>query len=106
MFSAHLKPLGAFEPDFVAVAEQFRHVPYYWGGKSVHGLDCSGLVQLSLEAAGIPALRDSDMQEQTIGEARYDTDSDAPRRGDLRLWNGCGHCTRRSERSSMPMAIT
>jgi cell wall-associated NlpC family hydrolase len=52
VFTAHLKPAGSFESDFVAVAEMFRHVPYYWGGKSVQGLDCSGLVQLALEACG------------------------------------------------------
>ena len=39
VFTAHLKPSGAFESDFVSVAEMFRHVPYLWGGKSVHGLD-------------------------------------------------------------------
>jgi cell wall-associated NlpC family hydrolase len=54
----------------VAVAEMFRHVPYYWGGKSVQGLDCSGLVQLALEASGVQALRDSDMQESVAGARR------------------------------------
>ena len=63
VFTAHLKTVDEVESDYVSVAEMFRHVPYYWGGKSVHGLDCSGLVQLSLEACGKPALRDSDMQE-------------------------------------------
>ena len=69
VFTAHLKPVDAFEADFVAVAEMFRHVPYYWGGKSVQGLDCSGLVQLALEACGSACLRDSDMQEQALGTA-------------------------------------
>jgi len=88
MFMAHLKPATAFEPDFVAVAEMFRHVPYYWGGKSVQGLDCSGLVQLALEACGKPALRDSDMQERTLGEQLMCNDLDGLRRGDLVFWNG------------------
>jgi len=47
----HVKPQGNYERDFVEVAERSLHVPYLWGGKSVMGLDCSGLVQLSLEAA-------------------------------------------------------
>lgn len=88
VFTAHLKRMDDVEPDFVAVAEMFRHVPYYWGGKSVHGLDCSGLVQLSLEACGKPALRDSDMQEQTLGERLLVNDLDNLRRGDLVFWNG------------------
>ena len=77
VFTAHLKPADSFESDFVAVAEMFRHVPYYWGGKSVQGLDCSGLVQLALEACGRPALRDSDMQENTLGEALMVNDLDS-----------------------------
>ena len=66
----------------------FRHVPYYWGGKSVQGLDCSGLVQLALEACGRPALRDSDMQEQTLGQSLLVNDLDSLRRGDLVFWKG------------------
>ncbi len=50
------------------VAERFLHVPYLWGGKSSAGLDCSGLVQLALEASGIACPRDSDMQENALGE--------------------------------------
>ena len=88
VFTAHLKPIGVFETDFAGVAEMFRHVPYYWGGKSVQGLDCSGLVQLSLEAAGIPAPRDSDMQENTLGRKLMVNDLDALTRGDLVFWNG------------------
>lgn len=88
VFSAHLKRIEDVEQDFVAVAEMFRHVPYYWGGKSVRGLDCSGLVQLSLEACGMPALRDSDMQEQTLGEKLLVNDLDSLKRGDLVFWNG------------------
>lgn len=88
VFSAHLKRIEDVEQDFVAVAEMFRHVPYYWGGKCVRGLDCSGLVQLSLEACGMPALRDSDMQEQTLGEKLLVNDLDSLKRGDLVFWNG------------------
>ena len=88
VFTAHLKLAGAFETDFVAVAEMFRHVPYYWGGKSLQGLDCSGLVQLALEACGRAALRDSDMQENTLGDALMINDLDALARGDLVFWNG------------------
>jgi cell wall-associated NlpC family hydrolase len=88
IFTKHVKPLDDYETDFVAVAERFLHVPYFWGGKSVLGLDCSGLVQLSLEAAGRPCPRDSDMQEQTLGQALPSADLDRLRRGDLVFWNG------------------
>lgn len=88
VFSAHLKPMGHFEDDFVRVAEMFRHVPYYWGGKSAHGLDCSGLVQLALEACGVAALRDTDMQEATLGQKLMVNDLDSLTRGDLVFWKG------------------
>ncbi len=87
-FSDHLKPVGKWDADFVTVAEMFRYAPYYWGGKSMHGLDCSGLVQLALEACGIPALRDSDMQEESLGEPVLVNDLTGLRRGDLVFWDG------------------
>jgi cell wall-associated NlpC family hydrolase len=88
VFAAHLKPADQPEADFVAVAEQFRNAPYYWGGKSVHGLDCSGLVQLSLEACGIAAPRDSDMQEACLGRRLPVNDAGGLERGDLVFWSG------------------
>ncbi len=85
----HLVPLRSFEPDFVAVAERFRGVPYLWGGKTSLGLDCSGLLQVALQACGIPAPRDTDLQERGLGTA---IEPDAAfanlRRGDLLFWPG------------------
>lgn len=88
VFTAHLSKAQAFAADFVAVAEMFRHVPYYWGGKSVQGLDCSGLVQVALEACGRPVLRDSDMQENSLGRKLLVNDLDGLGRGDLVFWDG------------------
>ena len=59
----HLGNLDRFEKDFVGVAERFVGTPYLWGGKSSLGIDCSGLVQIALNAAGIGCPRDSDMQQ-------------------------------------------
>jgi cell wall-associated NlpC family hydrolase len=84
--AGHLAQLGRHEPDFVAVAERFLGTPYLWGGKTNHGLDCSGLVQVALSACGIPCPRDSDMQERTLG--RQVVDVSKLRRGDLVFWKG------------------
>jgi cell wall-associated NlpC family hydrolase len=85
--AVHLKPIGENETDFVAVAERFLGTPYLWGGKTVLGLDCSGLVQVALTACGIQCPRDSDMQEQALGEALPATTADF-KRGDLVFWKG------------------
>ena len=85
----HLVALDVCEPDFVAVAERFVGVPYLWGGKSSLGLDCSGLVQLALAAAGIAVPRDTDLQERALGTPiAPDTDNSNLRRGDLIFWKG------------------
>lgn len=87
VWAAHLAPADAAEADFVAVAERFLGVPYLWGGKTGLGLDCSGLVQVSLAAAGVPAPRDSDLQERDVGTALAPDTRDL-RRGDLLFWKG------------------
>ena len=88
IWSGHLRSLGTHAPDYVAVAEQFLQAPYYWGGKSIWGLDCSGLVQVALDASGIASQRDSDMQEQTLGTSLPVEQLGDLRRGDLVFWNG------------------
>ena len=84
----HLAAIGYRESDFVAVAERFLGTPYLWGGKSSLGIDCSGLVQVSLNAAGIGCPRDSDMQQDGLGKLLSTTESRTLRRGDLLFWKG------------------
>jgi cell wall-associated NlpC family hydrolase len=53
------------EPDktkVIAFAKQFTNAPYIWGGKSIFGVDCSGLVQLVFKAAGFQLPRDAGQQ--------------------------------------------
>jgi cell wall-associated NlpC family hydrolase len=86
---AHLADRSHHEPDFVAVAERFVGTPYLWGGKTSLGLDCSGLVQTALAAAGIPAPRDSDMMARELGSpVETGPDLSGLRRGDLVCWGG------------------
>jgi len=85
---SHLAAIGHRESDFVAVAERFVGTPYLWGGKSSLGIDCSGLVQVSLNAAGIGCPRDSDMQEASLGRALDPAEAKRLSRGDLLFWKG------------------
>ena len=87
VYSRHLASVGDFEPDPVAVAVRFLGTPYLWGGKTSVGLDCSGLIQLSLARCGLAVLRDTAMQESTIGESvDFDGDESVLARSDLIYW--------------------
>lgn len=79
----HVTPIAQFMTDPAAVAEQFLGTPYLWGGNSRAGLDCSGLVQMSLRACGIDAPADSDLQQDLGVDA-----TGYLRRNDLLFWRG------------------
>lgn len=84
----HVRTIDRHADDFVGVAERFAGTPYLWGGKSSLGIDCSGLVQVSLNAAGTGCPRDSDMQQDSLGRALNASESRKLQRGDLVFWKG------------------
>ncbi|TPE58483.1 NlpC/P60 family protein [Sandaracinobacter neustonicus] len=82
----HLLPAdGDPTLDWVEVALRFVGAPYRWGGRSRSGIDCSGLVQVSRQLAGLPCRRDTDMQFAGLTE---DVPQGEARRGDLAWWPG------------------
>jgi hypothetical protein len=77
---SYLRRIGEFENDPVAVAQRLLGTPYLRGGRSAQGIDCSGLVQLSLQLCGIPCPRDT-VDQRALGTPLAE---DAPLvRGDL-----------------------
>ena len=87
VIARHLIEIGDWQSDPVSVAATLLHTPYLWGGDTGFGIDCSGLVFLSHMLCGNTVLRDSDMQESSIGE-QIDNDFENLQRGDLVFWRG------------------
>ncbi len=82
--ASHLAPVGLEFAEPATTASAFLGAPYLWGGRDSVGVDCSGLIQQALHAAGVGCPRDADQQ------AALGTESDPmnPQRGDLVFWKG------------------
>jgi len=52
--------------DWVSIAESLLNTPYKWGGRDSQSLDCSALIQLSLETFGVCFPRDTSQQLKVI----------------------------------------
>ncbi len=82
----HCIPVGELAAeDPLDIATRFIETPYLWGGRSGFGIDCSGLVQIAMMMTGRTVLRDTDMQQATLGE---DIGRGDLSRGDLVFWKG------------------
>lgn len=81
----HLDPAGKFADDPLEVALRLVGTPYLWGGRTGEGIDCSGLIQVSLGLCGIASPRDCDQQMAAVGNA---VDPVEARRGDLMFFPG------------------
>jgi cell wall-associated NlpC family hydrolase len=62
--TAHIRAIPKkAEPHKAAIhAKDYQNTPYLWGGRSIFGIDCSGLVQVVYSMCGINLPRDAYMQ--------------------------------------------
>lgn len=56
--------LLAAHSSLTETALQFLNVPYLWGGRTIGGIDCSGLVQVVCKIHGIKMPRDASRQAE------------------------------------------
>ena len=83
---AQLKRKKELPKDPVEVSKLLQHAPYLWGGNTSFGIDCSGLIQISLLLCGVECPGDSDQQMNTLG---HKLDIGSPRKkGDILFWKG------------------
>lgn len=57
-------PLERSTDVLMQMANKMMNAPYLWGGKSILGLDCSGLTQITFRMVGIVLPRDARQQIQ------------------------------------------
>ena len=84
--SNHINKIDCKVVDWVRTAELFIGTPYVWGGRSSYGIDCSALIQISLDSFGIQFPRNSSQQFEKLNN--NEIEFTALKRGDLVYWKG------------------
>jgi hypothetical protein len=60
--------------EIIALSKQFLGLPYFWGGTSSFGFDCSGFTQMLCRRRGIVMPRDTSLQAKWAGAAPVERD--------------------------------
>ena len=71
--------------NFLKNYKYFLHTKYLWGGNSVKGIDCSGLVQELMKSANLRCPRDSKDQQKFF---KKKVPIHNIQKGDLLFWKG------------------
>jgi cell wall-associated NlpC family hydrolase len=83
---SQLKQKTELPKDPIEISKLLQHAPYLWGGNTSLGIDCSGLIQISMLLCGLDCPGDSDQQMNTLG---HNLDIGSPRKkGDILFWKG------------------
>ena len=50
--------------NLMSITKQYLHAPYLWGGRSLSGIDCSGLTQMAFKLCNYALPRDANQQAE------------------------------------------
>lgn len=79
-----LKDLELSPKHLIEAAMQYMNAPYLWGGRSIAGIDCSGLTQMAFKMCGKAILRDAAQQAEEGEEVDF---LQHARKGDLAFFD-------------------
>lgn len=74
--------------SWLKIIKQFENAPYLWGGKTINGIDCSGLLQLSMKFIGSNIPRDTKDQKTHFQNFILNSKHKNYNRGDIIFWKG------------------
>lgn len=74
--------------NWLKIIKQFENAPYLWGGKTVNGIDCSALLQLSIKFLGFKIPRDTKDQKDHFQNFILKDKYKKLQKGDLIFWKG------------------
>ena len=74
--------------SWLKIIKLFENAPYLWGGKTVNGIDCSGLLQLSMKFFGLNIPRDTKDQKTYFQNFILKSKHKNYNKGDIIFWKG------------------
>lgn len=82
----HITKIGKKNKNWVNFSKSLLNSPYKWGGRTCLGLDCSALLQLSLQIAGINLPRNT--KEQKNAKYFRQVFKSSIKKGNVVFWPG------------------
>ncbi|MCH2234982.1 MAG: C40 family peptidase [Crocinitomicaceae bacterium] len=71
-FEVQTPVMSETKKSIVETAKLFLNTPYLWGGRSIHGIDCSGFTQIVAKLHGYQLPRDASQQVHIGEEIKFE----------------------------------